>query len=105
MIELTITVKAIDAALISNLQTRGDVFDQPEIDAAPEVEPRLRCCALPKIKAIASSRKRLHSPAAFIAEEVVRPIDRTHPYRSISVETPVGACISKVDAHAYPFVD
>jgi hypothetical protein len=81
MVKLTVTVKAIDAALVSNLQTRGDVLDHPEIDAAPEVEPGLRRCALPVVKAVASRQKRLDPPAALIAEEVVGNLP--NPYRNV----------------------
>jgi hypothetical protein len=75
MLELTETVKAVDAALFPNFQAQGSVFEHPDVYAAPEIESSLKRCALPEVKAVASGRKRLDPPAAFIAQEVVGHID------------------------------
>jgi hypothetical protein len=70
----TETIEVVDAALVPNLRTKRNVFDQPEIHTAAEVEPGLKRGALPEVKAVASGRKRVHPPAALIAEEMVGPI-------------------------------
>jgi len=39
LIELTKSMKAIDPTLVSKLQTWGNVFDQPDIDTTPRLNP------------------------------------------------------------------